>query len=138
MIILIDTDVLINVALDRRPRAATAGALLDALEQRRATAFVAWPSVANFYYLVTPSRGRADAKQFVLDLIEFADVAPTNTECLRRAATMEMKDFEDAVQVAAALACGADMIATRNTKGYSRSPVKAATPATVLPLLSEP
>ena len=84
-----------------------------------------------------PSRGRASAKQFVLDLIEFVDVAPTTTESLRYAATMEMKDFEDAMKIAAAMACGADIIATRKIKYYAKSPVKAATPATILSMLLE-
>ena len=136
MIILVDTDVLIDVALDRENYAESAGALLDFLEQRPGLAFVAWHSISNFYYLVKPSRGRASTKQFILDLIEFADVAPTTTESLRYAATMEMRDFEDAMQVAAAIACRADIIATRNIKDYSKSPIKAATPTSILSSLS--
>lgn len=48
-----------------------------------------------------------------------------------------MKDFEDALQVAAAMACGADVIATRNLKDYVKSPVKAKSPSTVLSQLSK-
>jgi len=33
-----------------------------------------------------------------------------------------MKDFEDAMQVAAALACGAEVIATRNMRDYAQAP----------------
>lgn len=137
MIILVDTDILIDVALDREPYAESASALLDALEQQPGLTFVAWHSLSNFYYLVKPPRGRASAKQFILDLIEFVDVAPTTTESLRYAATMEMNGFEDAMQVAAAMACGADVIATHNIKDYANSPVKAATPATILSMLFE-
>jgi hypothetical protein len=39
-----------------------------------------------------------------------------------------MKAFEDAMQVVAAEACGADVIATRNIRDYARSPLRAATP----------
>ena len=42
------------------------------------------------------------------------------------------KDFEDALQVAAAEACGADVIATRNVRDYAKSPVRAATPKALL------
>ena len=42
MIVLIDADVLIDVALDRRPFAGPAGQLLDALQERRADTYVAW------------------------------------------------------------------------------------------------
>ncbi len=44
MIVLLDTDVLIDVALDRSPHLEAPTALIDALEVRPASAFVAWRS----------------------------------------------------------------------------------------------
>jgi predicted nucleic acid-binding protein len=132
VIILLDTDVLIDVALDRRPHAAAAAQLLDRLQQRPGSGFVAWHTVANFYYLVRPVRGGGDARAFVVGLTRFVDVSPTTTDSLRRAAQLEMKDFEDAMQVAAAAACGADAIATRNVRDYAKAPVRAATPRALL------
>lgn len=132
MILLLDTDVLIDVALDRAPHATAASTLLDMLEQRPGTAFVAWHTLSNFYYLVAPSRGRDDTKTFLLDLTQFARVAPTTTDSLHYAARLTMHDFEDAMQVAAANACGARVIATRNLQDYARAPIRAATPASLI------
>jgi predicted nucleic acid-binding protein len=130
--VLVDTDLLIDVALNRRPYAADAGALLDALEQRQASGFIAWHTAANFYYLVVPKRGRAGTKAFLVDLARFIQVAPTTTESLKYAATLPMRDFEDAMQAAAAVACAAAAIATRNVRDFRRSPVRAATPRALL------
>ena len=132
MIVLVDTDVLIDVALARDPFYEPAAALLDSLERRPGTAFLAWHSVSNFYYLVSASRGRVTARDFLLDLGRFVDIAPTTTESLRIAGTLEMADFEDALQVAAALAADAELIATRNLKDYSRSPIPAALPQAIV------
>ena len=132
MIILLDTDILIDVALDRTPHADDAARLLDALEHRPGSAFIAWHTVSNFYYLLAPTRGRSGAKAFLVDLSHFVDVARTTTESLRYAAQLEMTDFEDAMQVAAAAACGADVIATRNVRDYARSPIRAARPGALL------
>ena len=132
MIVLLDTDVLIDVALDRAPHAEPAAQLLDALERGTGAGFVAWHTVANFYYLVASSRGGASAREFVLELLRFVEVAACKTEGLRRAARLAVKDFEDAMQVVAAEACGADVIATRNVRDYVKSPVRAATPQSVL------
>lgn len=132
MILLLDTDILIDVALDRSPHAEPAGELLDALEQHPGIAFIAWHTISNFYYLVAPTRGRNDTKAFLLDLVRFAAVAQTTTESLRYAAGLQMKDFEDAMQVAAAMACGAEVIATRNIRDYANAPVRAATPKSLL------
>ncbi len=132
MIILIDTYVLIDLALARAEHVDSAAALLDSLEKHPGAGFVAWHSISNFYYLVAPHRGKASTKQFVLDLTTFVKIAPTTTEHIRHAAQLAIKDFEDAMQVAAAIACGANIIATRNTRDYARSPVPADTPAHVL------
>ena len=57
MIVLLDTDVLIDIALDRTPHAEAATQLLEDLENRRGKGFVAWHSLSNFYYLVSPVKG---------------------------------------------------------------------------------
>jgi predicted nucleic acid-binding protein len=128
VIVLLDTDVLIDVALNRAPHAEASAGLLDLLERRSGSAFVAWHTIANFYYLVAPTRGGRPTRDFVLDLLRFAEAAPASTEALRKATRLQMKDFEDAMQVVAAEACGADVIATRNVRDYARSPLRAATP----------
>ncbi len=66
------------------------------------------------------------------DLTRFVQVAPTTTESLRYAAQLPMRDFEDALQVSAAAACGAEVIATRNLHDYTRSPIRARKPGTLL------
>lgn len=132
MIVLVDTDVLIDVALDREPFAGPASLLLDTIEKRPGTGFIAWHSISNFYYLVSPTSGRSTAKKFLLDLTRFLDVAPTSTKSLRTAGRLELNDFEDALQVAAALACRAEVIATRNLEDFKHSPVPAALPNVVV------
>jgi hypothetical protein len=82
---------------------------------------------SNLFYLVSPAQGRSQTREFLLDLTRFIHVAPATTEALRYAAALRMRDFEDAMQVAAAAACRAAVIATRNTADYKTSPVRAAT-----------
>jgi hypothetical protein len=43
-----------------------------------------------------------------------------------------MSDFEDASQVAAAMACGAQFIVTRNERDFKKSPVPALSPEAFL------
>jgi predicted nucleic acid-binding protein len=127
-VILVDTDVLIDVALDRAPHADAAAELLTLLERRPRMAFVAWHTLSNFHYLVSPTRGKDDARSFLVDLTRFVSVAPTDTEDFHFAATLPLTDFEDALQVAAARACGASFIATRNVRDFRSSPIPARTP----------
>ena len=133
--ILIDTDVLIDVALDRQPFSDAASELLDRLQTGPRRAFVAWHTVSNFYYLVAPAEGGLDARAFITELIRFVAVADCGTNAVAHAVQLEMEDFEDAMQVAAARACGARFVVTRNVRGFKRSPIPAITPAEALEAL---
>ena len=133
--ILIDTDVLIDVALDRQPFSDAASELLDRLQTGPKRAFVAWHTLSNFYCLVTPARGDSDVRAFIAELVRFVAVAECDTNAVAYAAQVEMADFEDAMQVAAARACGAHFVVTRNAGDFSRSPIPAITPAEALEAL---
>lgn len=126
--ILIDTDVLIDVALDRHPHSGPASELLECVELGGLKAVIAWHTVSNFYYLVSPSHGDISTRDFILELTRFVSVAKTDTDAVRYAAELPMPDFEDAMQVAAAQACGAQRIVTRNIRDYKHSPIRATTP----------
>ena len=134
--ILLDTDVLIDVALDRHPHSDPASDLLDRIEQGAEAAYIAWHSVSNLYYIVAPVVGDTTARDFIVELARFVSVAATNTDGIRYAASLPMADFEDAMQVAAARACGARHIVTRNVRDYERSPIPAVEPAEALAILS--
>ena len=129
---LLDTDVLIDVALDRRPHSDRASKILDRLEHGYRKAFIAWHSVSNFYYLVAPSRGEGTTRDFIMELTRFVKIAETGTDAIRYAAALPMTDFEAAMQVAAADACGARYIVTRNMKHFRRSPIPAISPEEAL------
>ncbi|MFG0251320.1 MAG: PIN domain-containing protein, partial [Phycisphaerales bacterium JB038] len=77
-------------------------------------------------------RGRDDARAFHRALTEFVTVAPTDTEGFRFAAALPLKDLEDAMQIAAAQACGARFIATRKVADFRHSPISARSPADLL------
>lgn len=126
--ILIDTDALIDVALGKRPHSEPASELLDRIELGAINTFMAWHTVSNFYYLVAPSRGNMDTRDFIVELTRFVKIAATDTEDLRYAASLPMTDFEDAMQVAAARACGSQYIITRNARDFAHSPMPAISP----------
>ena len=132
---LLDTDVLIDVALDRRPHSGSSSELLNRIERGPQRAFVAWHTLSNFYYLVRSAHGDADARDFISELVRFVAVARADTAAARYAVSLPMADFEDAMQVAAARACGAQHIVTRNVRDFVRSPIPAVTPQEALALL---
>lgn len=120
---LIDTDVLLDVALDCTPHATASIAVLRWAESSGSAA-VAWHSLTNCSYLL-----KGGGRAFIERLLRIVTVAPVGMDDARRALGMAMPDLEDAFQAAAAIAWKADWIVTRNTRHFLRSPVPAITPS---------
>ena len=105
---------------------------MERVERSAEGASIAWHSVSNFYYIVSGERGDALARASIAQLIRVVTVAATKTEDVRFAMELPMADFEDAMQVAAARACDARIIVTRNVRDYANSPIPAAHPSEAL------
>ncbi len=133
--ILIDTDVIIDFALDRRPHSDSASELLERIERGAEQACIAWHTISNLYYIVMPTHGPNTIRGFIMELTNFVSVAPTDTESIRYALELSMSDFDYAMQVAAARSCGATRIVTQNIKDYQHSPIRAVTPGEALETL---
>jgi predicted nucleic acid-binding protein len=127
--ILIDADVLIDLALDRAPHSSDASRILEAVQKGQAAAVVAWHTVSNVYYVLCTWTDRARALGFIRDLSMLVEIAPVDSAALRIALALQMRDFEDAMQVASALAASVDVIVTRNVRDFRTSPVRAVKPA---------
>jgi hypothetical protein len=122
--ILIDTDVVLDVALGREPWLAASGEAVAWAVDHPGSAAVAWHTVANIAYLAPGA-----ARSFLGDLLLSVDVAPCSTRHALEALAFPMGDLEDALQAAAALAFGADLIVTRNLSDFRGSPVPAIAPS---------
>ena len=135
MIVFLDTDILIDVALDRTPFSEPSSKVLDLIQLKKVDAFIAWHSISNFYYLVASQKKGTSAKNFIGDLLKFIKIAPGRTKDVRAALKMKMNDFEDALQVSASLSCNAEIIITRNIKHYKNAPLPAMSPPAFLKII---
>jgi predicted nucleic acid-binding protein len=126
--ILLDTDVLMDVALGRPVVGPASRDLLEWCQHTPQATVVAWHTVSNLFYLLSGARSSSFARTFLVGLLGFATVANGDTESVRHALTMRMPDFEDALQVAAAISSNASFIITRNLVDYRGSPIPVLTP----------
>jgi predicted nucleic acid-binding protein len=132
---LVDLNVVLDVLLDREPHVAASAALWAAIEGGRAEALVPAHGFTTIYYLVAKDRGRAGARRVVADLLAVFGVAAVDEGVLRRAASLELEDFEDSVAAAAAEATGCEAIVTGDPSGFAQSPVEALEPLLALAAL---
>ena len=139
MRLLIDINVLLDVAL-QRPRAPASARLLG-LCGRQHEAWLAWHSVATLAYLIERQQSAISGRDFIRGMLDWADVAQTGRAEALAALDLPMSDFEDALQAAAAMACGAQFVITRNERDFKNSPVPALSPDDFLrryPVISGP
>lgn len=133
---LLDTNVLVDVALARPGLHAASGAVVAWCLNNPGSGLVAIHSLATFSYLVGRAAGPAKARAFISDLTAGTDIAPLDNNEVKRALGLPLPDFEDALVAAAAEAAIATHIVTRNTADFRRSPVKAVTPEEFMRLVA--
>ena len=136
--LLVDLNIVLDVVLKREPWYRDAVTLLDAVSGGAAEGYVAGHAIATLYFLVNKANGRVAAVTAVADILSICEVAPMGTQDFQRALALGFADFEDAVQVAAALQTGCTYIVTRNARDFKGSPVQVRTAGELLSLLPPP
>lgn len=126
---LLDTNIILDALFAREPFGELAAAIWKAHEDERFTGYLSAITPVNVFYIARKQIQQKQALRMMNDLMDTFEISPVNREVLRSALKMETGDFEDAVQIASALAEGLDFIVTRNSKDYEKSAVKALTPA---------
>ncbi len=136
MIVLVDTNVVLDVLLDRAPHADAAARLLAAIEDHRLTGLLGATTVTTLHYIAARTLGERRARRHITTLLSLFEIAPVTGDVLRDATSLGWADFEDAVLHESARAAGADAIVTRDRKGFARAKLRTYTPAELLALLS--
>jgi len=132
---LIDTNVVLDVLLDRQPHVEGSAAVWAAIETRLSKGFLPAHAITTIHYLVRRELGVAIAKRTVASILRIFDVATVDAAVIQEALRLSLPDFEDSVTAAAAQLAGCDVIVTRDPKGFRGSPVRILTPEAVLPML---
>jgi predicted nucleic acid-binding protein len=134
--VLLDTNVILDLFLNRQGFAEAAAALWKAHEQGQIEAFVAALTPVNVFYFTRKVGGLENARQAVSKLLISVRICPLDAKVLEEAADLPLQDYEDAVQLAGALAAGLDAIITRDLRDYKNSSLPVFAPDDFLALLA--
>ena len=133
--ILFDTNVVLDVLLDRQPYAEASAAAWAAVETGISEGMLAAHAVTTIHYLIRKEMGNFKAKRIVSAILRVFRIAAVDSVVIQEAMQLPLTDFEDAVTAAAARLAGCEFIVTRDPKGFRGSPVRSLTPEAVTPLL---
>lgn len=129
MRLLLDTNVVLDVLLDREDFVEPANRLFALAEAHLIDALLCATTLTTVDYLVAKAHGRSTARRALSDLLDLFDVAPVDRETLRAALHGPFVDFEDGVIHEAALRQGADAIVTRNIRDFRKADLPVWLPA---------
>lgn len=137
MRVIVDTNVVLDVLLDRDPFVKTAAEVFRLVEESRIDAFICATTVTTIDYLLEKALPKTAARNALRRLISLFEIATVNRPVIERALRSKIKDFEDAVLNEAGHMAGADFVITRNTKDFKGSSLKVCDPSEFLSLLQQ-
>ncbi|MBI4371004.1 MAG: PIN domain-containing protein [Elusimicrobia bacterium] len=135
MKVLVDTNVVLDLLLDREPFSDSAARLFSLIEEGRVTGYLCATTLTTIHYLAGKVLGRSKARDEVRKCLSFLEVAAVTRPVLENALNSNLQDFEDAVLCEAAREIGAEAIVTRNKVDFKKAPLPTHTPQEFLLLL---
>ena len=136
MKILLDTNIVLDLLMDRMPFADAAAELFSMAEDGTIMGYVCGSTITTVYYLAAKAVGASRAQEEIRKLLSLFDVAPVNRPVLESALAADFTDFEDAVIHEAACHVGAEAIVTRNQKDFKKSVIPVYSSEEMVKLLA--
>jgi len=130
--VLVDTNVVLDVLLEREPFVQEAVDVFRLIEKSQIKAFLCATTVTTIDYLLCQSVSVAEARDVLRKLISLFEIATVNRPVIERALVSKITDFEDAVLDEAGQMAGLDCIITRDTKDLAKSILPVFDPAEFL------
>ena len=104
--------------------------------RQEVTGLLAAHSMTTLYYVLSRLRNREAAVAAIAGLLDAFTIAAVDDAVIRKALAWSWSDFEDAVQMAAAVFADVDYLITRNPRDFQEGIVPIVQPGAFLALLN--
>lgn len=128
MKVLIDTNVILDVLLNRAPFVELSANIVSSVETREIEGYLCATTVTTLDYLISKAKNRQQAKSEIKKLLHLFEISDVNARVLGLAADSEFTDFEDAVLYYSGECTGVDCLVTRNVKDFKYASLPVYTP----------
>jgi predicted nucleic acid-binding protein len=126
--ILFDTNIILDILLDRKPFSDLAVKLVSKVEKKEIKGFLGATTITTIYYLASKVAGKKKADREISKLLSIFKIAPVNNSVLEEAIKAKFKDLEDAVLHEAAKQVKVQGIVTRNAKDFKKATLSIYSP----------
>jgi len=129
----IDTDVIIDFLIDRKPFSREAAIIFTLIDQKKLKGYASSLTFSNLYYVLRKFESHNKVISKLDSLSNLIVVLKVDDQIIRSAINSGFPDFEDSIQYF----CAADykkieVIITRNTRDYKNSELPVMTPGDFL------
>lgn len=129
MLVLIDTNVILDILEKRDPFYASSSEILSLCATKKINGCIAMHSISNIFYILRKHYSAENRRRLLLGILDFLRIAGVDHENVRHALERnDFSDFEDCLQDECAMQHYADYIITRNIDDFSYSNIPAITP----------
>jgi predicted nucleic acid-binding protein len=132
MDVLLDTNIVLDVLLNRPPFVTSSIAVWQAQDDGAIIGHIAATTLTNIFFIVRKVAGLNDARAAVRICLDAFTICAVDRQTLEMAEQLPGNDFEDNVQIACAIIAGAVAIITRDKTGFTAAPMAVYTPDELL------
>jgi predicted nucleic acid-binding protein len=135
MIVLVDTNIVLDVIQKRQAHYAAAEETWKRVEERSLDGRVSAITFNNVFYILRKQVGVDPARDALRAIRRTCGVVPLDQAIIDDAIAAAEADFEDSIQIAAARLATAAYIVTRNVRHFASSPIPAVTANDLISIL---
>ncbi|NEQ68446.1 MAG: PIN domain-containing protein [Symploca sp. SIO2D2] len=128
MKVLLDTNIIVDVALDRDSFFTDSEQVVHLVEQQQIEGYISASTFSDLYYIIRKAKGHNWTQQFLQRMALLCQIATVNQAVISMALTANFKDFEDAIQYSTAVVNQLDVIVTRNSQDFPVTTPRIITP----------
>lgn len=128
MKVFLDTNIVIDFLAQRQDFYTKAAKLISDLQQGRHKIFCSSLTFATAYYICKRGRTHQDTINLLKAFAKICHITIVDEIIVESALNSDFKDFEDSMQYFSAVKTKADVIITRDKKGFELSQIPVKTP----------
>ena len=136
MKLLIDSNVVLDVLLNRTQFYGDSSMIMKMCETNLVEGVVSSLTIANLVYVMRRELNAEKTAEVLNTLSLIFHIADLTAEDVKKAAELKWDDYEDALQAITAKRICADYIATRNIKDFKNSETPALPPSKLLDIVT--
>ena len=128
MKIIFDTNIILDVLLNREPFVELSANIVSSVENKNIEGYLCATTITTLDYLISKQTNCTTARTEIEKLLNIFEISEVNSKVLDMSLKSGFKDFEDAVQYYSGECCGVNGLVTRNAKDYKQAKLPIYTP----------